>query len=197
MKFSLFTIAFCFLHTLSICENNNNTTLISNQLTDLNKVTDFCYDSIKKHKSHFISFLKYHDTPVMNLNLQQGWRTMGEIAFGLCDYSSSYKNLLMRKLSCIEAGSQFNFNLDHFIIGPELTYNHSDFIVNFGGSIIYFTDLRKGTLFINPHVGLSYNTIFDLYFGYNIPLMQNHMKSLVNNYTITLAVPILKRYNTM
>ncbi len=151
-------------------------------------------DTIKKHHSDLYWFFQFHDEPVLNLNIQQGWRTMGEIAFGLADFTGKRNHFSMNGLEAIEIGSQFNFNPKHFIMGPELVYNVSFlFFFNFGGSLVYLTDFRKGTVYLHPHLGISYNTFFDLYAGYNIPLMKNHMRTLVNNFTVTFAVPLINR----
>jgi len=175
-------------------KNKNDINTNSKNSFVVNKT--ICFDTVKKSPSLFILYLKFFDSPVLNLNIQQGWRTMGEVTFGLADYQPGIKILGLQALETIELGSQLNFTFNHFVIGPELTYNSSFFIINYGASIIYFTDFRNGTLFINPHIGLTFFTYFDLYAGYNIPLMHNHMKSSVNNYTFTLAVPILQRYNS-
>jgi hypothetical protein len=169
------------LNPLFLQGNKGNSNLIVNN------------DTIKKHRSDVYWFFKFHDEPVLNLNIQQGWRTMGEIAFSLADYEGKRNRFSLNVLDAIGFGSQFNFNPKHFIIGPELVYNVSFLFFNFGGCIVYLTDFKKGTVYLNPHLGVSYNTFFDLYAGYNIPLMTNHMKTLVNNFTVTLAVPLIKR----
>jgi hypothetical protein len=163
------------------------------QLNTGNSNLNVYNDTIIKHHSDFYWFFKFHDEPVLNLNIQQGWRTMGEIAFSLADYQGKKNRFSLNVLDAIGFGSQFNFNPKHFIIGPELVYNVSFLFLNFGGGIVYLTDFKKGTVYLNPHLGVSYNTFFDLYAGYNIPLMTNHMKTLVNNFTVTFAVPLIKR----
>jgi hypothetical protein len=150
-------------------------------------------DTINKQPSRKFCYMRFFDDPILNLNVQQGWRTMGEVAFGLADYQGGRKLLGLNVLQDIEIGSQFNFNPKHIILGPELSYNVSFLFINFGTSIIYLTDFNKGTLYLNPHLGLSYNTFFDFYVGYNIPFLPNNIKSLVNNFTVTLAVPLFHR----
>jgi hypothetical protein len=176
-----------------IYAKNNTNIISSNHITDLKNNKTICFDTIKKSPSSFILYMNFHDEPILNLNVQQGWRTMGEIAFGLADFQGRRKNYGLNSLESFEIGSQFNFNPNHFIIGPELNYNVSWILITFGASIIYLTDFSKGTLYLNPHLGFTYNTYIDLFIGYNIPLMKNNMKSLVNNFTATLAFPLIKR----
>ncbi|MCE3228830.1 MAG: hypothetical protein K0S32_3381 [Bacteroidetes bacterium] len=129
------------------------------------------------------------------INFHQGWRGMGEISIGVANYDEENHRHIpdMNFLQSIEGGCQFNFNKNHFIIGPSLTYNCTASILHCGGSLIYYTDFDKRTLFLNPHLGFSWNTYFDFYFGYNIPLMKNEMKSTVNRFTFTVSVPLFNR----
>jgi len=166
---------------------NNSTELLLNGLTFKNSQPE---DTIKQKK---FCYLVFFDEPILNLNIQQGWRTMGEIAFGLADFQGKKNNYSLNVMQSIEMGSQFNFNPKHIIIGPELVYHVSFIFMCFGGSLVYITDFSKGTLYLNPHLGLSYNTFFELYAGYQIPLMKNHMKTYVNRINMTLAAPIIKR----
>ncbi|MBC7865025.1 MAG: hypothetical protein IAF38_18770 [Bacteroidia bacterium] len=134
---------------------------------------------------------------VINVNFQQGYRPMGEVSAGLCLYEPG--NFFgpasgeLNTLNQVQLGAEFNFSNKHFVMGPKLTYNFSYFIVNCGASLSYLTDLKYGTVYLNPHFGITFNTYADLYIGYNIPLMKNYMKPYVNHFTVTLAVPILNR----
>jgi hypothetical protein len=145
---------------------------------------------LKKRRKEFF-FQQF----IGRINFHQGWRGMGEISLGIANYDEDHQRRMpdMNHLQSIEMGCQFNFNKDHFIIGPSLTYNRTHVIFHYGVSLIYYTDFDKRTLFINPHLGFSWNTYFDFYFGYNIPLMKNEMKGMVNRFTFTISIPLFNR----
>ncbi len=145
-----------------------------------------CLDlKVKKQREFF------YEQPVLNLKIHQGWRTMGEISVGIGALDGQHG---FETLSSLQGGCQFNFDPNHFIVGPSIGWNASAVILQGGANLIYFTDFDKRTLFLNPHIGFTFNTDFDLYFGYNIPLMKNEMRSMVNHFTVTLSVPLLDRY---
>ena len=149
----------------------------------------FFLPQLNRSQGLLADFFEEHDQFVMNLNVHQGWRTMGEISFGVTSTNDIKFNLI--EANEWELGTEFNFDPKHFILAPKLSMNFSSLIMSAGGSLIYYTDFNKGTLYLNPHLGISLLTHVDIYCGYNIPLMRNTMKPFVNHFTVTLAVPII------
>jgi len=140
----------------------------------------------------FVMFVhtSFYGQSVLNLNIHQGWRTMGEIAFGPGGVLSRDKLGLMQAEE-LQLGSEFSFG-PHFFIGPKVTYNFSTLFFSCGGSVIYYSDFKNYTVCLHPHLGLSVNTFADLYLGYNIPVGPNKMKGYINRFTATLAIPLMK-----
>jgi hypothetical protein len=143
---------------------------------------------------------KYSTFPpiVLNVGIHQGWRTMGELSVGTCLGWKTH-DLAAYKWYSLTLGTEFNFNPHHFIIGPKITYNRQmGFLLgglDWGCSLIYYTDFDKGELYINPQVGINIITFLGLHLGYNIPLYSqsgdNPMRSLVNHFTVSLIFSII------
>lgn len=132
-----------------------------------------------------------------NVNLHQGWRTMGEVSAGFGKFSYT-AHLSATSGHIFQMGSQFNFNSKHLILGPQLSYNYvtgMTSLPNFttGGSLIYYTDFDKKEIYLNPHIGIGLYYQIELVAGYNIPITGNSMKDLVNNFTLSITIPIVKR----
>src|SRR5687768_10432395 len=127
----------------------------------------------------------------IGLKAQQGWRTMGEISFGKTEQTTDH--FLFRGAQWqhyFEAGMQFNFNKDHFIIGPKVSAVFEGLMLHYEAELVYLTDLRVGTIYLSPKLGFHLNTDAAFYMGFNIPLMRNHMKGLTNRFTVTASLPL-------
>jgi hypothetical protein len=116
------------------------------------------------------------------LNVEQGWRTMGEIGVGkgffeAVPYTYDYGTF---------ATLQFNFNPHHVMLGPGIMYHNSKDHFRYGAKLFYETDLHVGTVYLNTHMGYC-AWWGQIYAGYNIPVMKDHMRSLVNSYTLTFS----------
>jgi len=124
-----------------------------------------------------ISFAAIGTRFLLKPAIHQGWRTMGELSTGIM-HGNKWGGYLAT------AGTEFNFQRNRFILGPKATCDFWLSGMVAGASFTYYTDFDKGTLYFNPHLGSI------IYFGWNIPLMRNHMKDRVNTYTFTLIIPI-------
>lgn len=123
------------------------------------------------------------------LAVQQGWRTMGEVAIGLGLYEAH--SFLDFDIAHIQLGTTFNFTPEQLILGPGITFLYSPLLIDVGGSLRYYTTKNTGTLYVSPHFGINF-IYADLFMGYEIPLTKNVMKPWVNRFTVTLAVPLHK-----
>lgn len=132
---------------------------------------------------------------VGNVNAHFGNVTTGELAIGVGHVISDHK--FSTTWETAQAGCEFNFNFQDFMIGPKLTYNYSRTVllvgVDMGGSLTYYTDFRSGNLFLHPHAGFCILTILDVYAGYNIPLSKSVINDSVSRFTISIGIPIMNR----
>jgi 5-hydroxyisourate hydrolase-like protein (transthyretin family) len=133
--------------------------------------------------------------PMTDLCFHFGQHPAAELAFGVGHVIRTYQFTSIWETA--QAGCEFNFSPSHFIIGPKLTYNYSGAGLLFGfitgGSLTYYTDLRNGNFFFHPQLGLTIQTVFDVYAGYNIPLGPSVINSSINKFTLTLAIEIVNR----
>jgi hypothetical protein len=132
---------------------------------------------------------------VGNVNVHFGNVTTGELAIGVGHVISDHK--FSTTWETAQAGCEFNFNFQDFMIGPKLTYNYSRTVllvgVDMGGSLTYYTDFSSGNLFLHPHAGFCILTILDVYAGYNIPLSKAAINESVSKFTLTVGIPITNR----
>lgn len=132
---------------------------------------------------------------VGNANVHFGNVTTGELALGVGHVIADYK--LNTEWITMQAGSEFNFNFQDFIIGPKLTCNYSRTVLfvgfDVGGSVTYYTDFSSGNVFLHPHAGVCILTILDVYAGYNIPLSNAAINDSVSRFTISVGIPIMNR----
>lgn len=113
-----------------------------------------------------------------------GRRVMGEAMFGLGYYKYDPNFLHIHTGRMVHVGTEYNFGFKKPLWGPKMTVNFNGPLVG-GGSLIYFTDGNKGSLYLAPHIGVG-AVYWDLRFGYNIPMMKEHLKERVNHFTISL-----------
>jgi hypothetical protein len=125
---------------------------------------------------------------IFNLEVQQGWRTMGGVSVGRVVDDEQF----FRSSSYVEIGSNFYLSPQHPIIGPKISIGFS-FLFSGCANLIYYTDFHRGTLFLNPNFGISLGRLADIYLGYNIPLTPNYMKNDVNHFTFTCSIPFIGR----
>lgn len=168
---------------------NVDVDMTKNSTYDLNTIKLQRRNTVPGHVRAFADRFWY-DQPVVSIGINQGWRSMGEISFGLCDYYyHPDKFLPLQTLETISIGSEFDFSRDKPLIGPKLSWTYTSY-VGAGADLTYFTDFDRGTLYFNPHLGCSFGTVFNLWLGYNIPLMRNYMKPRVNRFTLSLILHI-------
>jgi hypothetical protein len=128
---------------------------------------------------------------ILFINLHAGFRSLiGELSIGK---GVEYYDKGWRTLNSLAMGCEFNFNADHRLFGPKISISSSSLFYAVGASLIGYTNGNKMTICLNPHLGISFNTFADLYFGYNIPLMKNNFPDQINGFTFTLSAPLFKR----
>lgn len=137
--------------------------------------------------------------PVYNVNVQSGWRTMGEIALGIGKFDEDFHRGLKQdysimRLTTIRVGTEFNFSLLKPLLGPNISYDAMRGPGAYGIGLIYYTDLDKGALFLRPRIGISCNSFCNLMFGFNIPLMKNDMWNRINHFIFSIEVPLVHRW---
>ena len=149
----------------------------------------------QEHKGEdFHDFIHSFQSRYLTLSYFQGHRPFGEISFGTAYYAEMKKNLFTGPdgaglIAGPTIGSEFNFrwNSNEFILGPKLGFNVSTRIINFGMHLIYYTDFKKGSLFLTPRVGICPgNPYVNFSYAYGFRLGQDKFGTAINRHQFCL-----------
>jgi hypothetical protein len=86
--------------------------------------------------------------------------------------------------------SDFNLDLNNFIIGPKIGgyLGFSAFVA--GGDLVFYTNFGQGTLRFLPYAGFG-NHAFRLVFSPHIPIVNSDLPGL-NDYNVTLSIRMVR-----
>jgi hypothetical protein len=90
--------------------------------------------------------------------------------------------------------SEFIFYNESLIVGPKLSYRHYNFFKKFPGigytfkaNAIYYISKDEQDLNFTPEVGLSWVSLLNVYYGYNISLTDNAIEG-ISRHKLTVSV---------